>query len=77
MKRFRRLSSAAVLTLILSFSVFAGDISTPGRNGELGTPGIAGELGTPGIAGELGTPGIAGDISTPGFVELLIALIGF
>lgn len=74
MKRF---STAAVLTLILSFSVLAGEINTPGRNGDQGTPGIAGEITTPGIAGDISTPGIAGDISTPGFVELLIALMGF
>ena len=74
MKRF---SSAAVLTMILSFSVLAGEINTPGRNGDISTPGISGEISTPGIAGDISTPGIAGDISTPGFVQLLIALMGF
>jgi hypothetical protein len=68
MKSFRQLSFAAVLTLVLSISALAGDISSPA---------LTGDILTPGIAGDVGFPPIAGDVHIPGLVSLLLSSMGF
>ena len=67
MKSFRQLSFAAVLTLVLSISALAGDISSPA---------LTGDILTPGIAGDVGFPPIAGDVHIPGLVSLLLSSMG-
>lgn len=68
MKSFRQLSFAAVLTLVLSISALAGDISSPA---------LTGDILTPGIAGDVGFPPVAGDVHIPGLVSLLLSSMGF
>lgn len=67
MKSFRQLSFAAVLTLVLSISALAGDISSPA---------LTGDILTPGIAGDVGFPPVAGDVHIPGLVSLLLSSMG-
>jgi hypothetical protein len=77
MKSFRQLSFAAVLTLVLSISALAGDISSPALTGDILTPGLTGDILTPGIAGDVGFPPTAGDVHIPGLVSLLLLSMGF
>lgn len=76
MKSFRYLTFAVVLTLLLSVTALAGDISSPGITapGDIGTPGITAfaDVATPGKTGDQHNPGI-----TEGVLGFLLDLIGY
>ena len=59
MRKFRQPFAAAVLTLLLTFSTFAGDIQIPGIQTE-----------PPAVTGQMDTPSTTGDMTAPGAVSL-------
>jgi hypothetical protein len=65
MKKLQQFCPVVVLTLVLTFSAFGGDISIPGATSPTPPPPSS-------VAGDMGTPGATatGEIQFPGVVKL-------
>ncbi len=70
MKTLKAICTAAILAVILTVPVQAGEISTPGltSNGDISTPGVTQP------APEPEPDPVTGEINTPGFLDILWAV---
>jgi ABC-type amino acid transport system permease subunit len=79
MKKLKHLCAATVLTLTLTLSAFAGEMSSPGiTSSSPQESSAAGDIGMPGAtaAGEILTPGLSGlDPVTEAALGLLGSLL--
>lgn len=93
MKTLKRFCAAVIVSLMIAFSTFAGDILGPGAippppppqssvTGEISFPGATatGDIGMPGVngAGEISGPGVAAlDPVTEAALSLLQSILSF
>jgi hypothetical protein len=84
MKKLQQFCAALTLTLMLSLSIFAGEITCPGLAIDPPPPtqqsSTTGDIGTPGIyaKGEISTPGAAAlDLLTEVTLNLLLRVSYF